>query len=555
MMIIDKNLSVSDYFAKRWSSINGPDSPIFAVCGANIEDLIFILEKKYHFKIIIAKHEFSACAMAQGVYIQSNQLGLVCTTSGGGALNLIPALGEAFQSRIPLLAIIGQPPEALADKGAFQETSGLYETFNIENMLSEVSCYCKKISDPTCFPEELELAIASAFREKRPAILLLPKNIQQAKHLALNTDERSPQFHILADQTPQQIPQFSLQSKLIIVGECNWNFFASKTIEKLQQKLQCYVAVTPNGKSLFDHDSPFFAGITGVMGHLTSIRQKVMTSDDILFIGSSFPQLDLLGIEDLLADTNKKLTFINDRSLCYLPSHTQKHIYNNYLEILDNQNIIPPYTSHLSNHLLSPPPLFYEYLNTIIREQKADVFVDAGNAGALAVHHIKVRPPQRFMVAMGMGGMGYGFGTTIGASITSMTNARKQRTFLLAGDGAFYMHGLEIHTAIEHNLPITYIITNNNAHAMCSLREELFFEVKENSCNHFKKSFIANGLKSMFPTLWAKEISASSFSNKKELDFIFSELEKRNEGPALLCYEQDPTEIPPFGPFKNIKRN
>ncbi|MFD6420332.1 thiamine pyrophosphate-dependent enzyme, partial [Streptomyces sp. NPDC060194] len=49
------------------------------------------------------------------------------------------------------------------------------------------------------------------------------------------------------------------------------------------------------------------------------------------------------------------------------------------------------------------------------------------------------------------------------------------RTVVIAGDGSFFMHGMEIHTAIEHDLPITFVVFNNNAHAMCVTREQLYY--------------------------------------------------------------------------------
>ena len=51
-------------------------------------------------------------------------LGVVAATSGGGSLNLVAGLGESFTSRVPVLALVGQPPTALDGRGSFQDTSG-----------------------------------------------------------------------------------------------------------------------------------------------------------------------------------------------------------------------------------------------------------------------------------------------------------------------------------------------------------------------------------------------------------------------------------------------
>ena len=68
-----------------------------------------------------------------------------------------------------------------------------------------------------------------------------------------------------------------------------------------------------------------------------------------------------------------------------------------------------------------------------------DIVVDAGNTGAAAIHQLPVRRAGRFVVALGMGGMGYSFGAGIG-----MASAGRRRTVVIAGDGSFFMHGMEI---------------------------------------------------------------------------------------------------------------
>ena len=47
---------------------------------------------------VLAKHEFSAATMADGYSRSGAGLGVVGATSGGGCLNTVPGLGEAFAS-------------------------------------------------------------------------------------------------------------------------------------------------------------------------------------------------------------------------------------------------------------------------------------------------------------------------------------------------------------------------------------------------------------------------------------------------------------------------
>src|SRR6476469_4599545 len=95
---------------------------IFGVDGANIEDLYDAAHFRDDITAVLAKHEFSAATMADGYSRASSRLGVVAATSGGGSLNLVAGLGESFTSRVPVLALVGQPPIEMDGHGSFQDT-------------------------------------------------------------------------------------------------------------------------------------------------------------------------------------------------------------------------------------------------------------------------------------------------------------------------------------------------------------------------------------------------------------------------------------------------
>lgn len=93
-------------------------SHIFGVDGANIEDLYDAAFFRDDITAVLAKHEFSAAAMADGYSRSGAGIGVVAATSGGGCLNTVPGLGESLASRVPVLALIGQPPTTLDGQGS-----------------------------------------------------------------------------------------------------------------------------------------------------------------------------------------------------------------------------------------------------------------------------------------------------------------------------------------------------------------------------------------------------------------------------------------------------
>src|SRR5262245_436175 len=152
---------------------------IFGVDGANIEDVYDAAHFRDDITAVLAKHEFSAATMADGYSRSGAGLGVVAATSGGGCLNTVPGLGEAFASRVPVLALIGQPPTTLDGKGSFQDTSGRNGALNAEALFSAVSVFCRRVLRPEDIVTALPEAISAA-RTGGPAVLLLPKDIQQS---------------------------------------------------------------------------------------------------------------------------------------------------------------------------------------------------------------------------------------------------------------------------------------------------------------------------------------------------------------------------------------
>ena len=87
--------------------------------------------------------------MADGFSRSVVGLGVVAATSGGGCLNFIAGLGESYASRVPVLALIGQPPTTLDGGGSFQDTSGLNGALDAQALFSAASVYCRRVTRPT----------------------------------------------------------------------------------------------------------------------------------------------------------------------------------------------------------------------------------------------------------------------------------------------------------------------------------------------------------------------------------------------------------------------
>ena len=553
--MVTRSVRVVDYIVEYLAALGVEH--VFGVDGANIEDLFDAAHFCDGLDAVLAKHEFAAATMADGYRRAGRGLGVLAATSGGGCLNTVPGLAEALASRVPVLALIGQAPTSLDGRGAFQDTSGRNGALDGLALFSAVSVYCRRVRTADDIVTALPEAIAAA-RSGGPAVLLLPKDIQQAQ-LSVNFAPRCE----AATPTPgDPHPIVRALRRVegavtIIAGEQVAGADARGELERLRALVRARVACVPDAKDAAGtpgSGSSSALGVTGVMGH-PAIAGAIADSALCLLVGTRLSVTARGGLDDALRSVP---VYSIGSAAPYLPcTHVHTDDLRGSLGRLADALTGPGRPTRVRvaadvprSELRPPehdgPGVRYRDAMTVLDRMLpdgTDIVVDAGNIGASAIHHLPVRRDGRFVVALGMGGMGYSFGAGIGMSFARPG----RRTVVIAGDGAFYMHGMEIHTAVQYRLPITFLLFDNHAHAMCVTREQLFYDDLY-SFNRFGVSRLGRGLAEMFPGLSAVDVD--------DLDALPDALTHALEvdGPAVLSVECSADEIPPFAPFLGADR-
>ncbi|MGW4535020.1 thiamine pyrophosphate-binding protein [Nocardia sp. NPDC004340] len=540
---------------------------VFGVGGANIEDVYDALHRHPELTGVIAKHEFGAATMADGYARATNRLGVVVATSGGGAMNLLAALAESFDSRVPVLALVGQPPLGLEGRGAFQDTSGVPGRIDAEQLFAQVARYCVKVRRPQDILLELDRAIAAALAGG-PAVLLLPKDVQATPLVegdevtaepqdrgsdtaAAQSDDRAPLPDDVVDLLAS-LPQGS--SAVVIAGPEVAAADARAELATVVRALEATVLVTPDAKDAYSNADPRFAGVVGVMGHPNAAR-LVSEAELCLLVGAPLSLTARAGLDAALAVCPRVVYLGIEQP--FVPVHAEARGplvaalrgVANSIHGPEGAHLVPGSAGAQPDRLPLPelpvPPASgpgVRYRPAVAAIEAAldpgtDVVADAGNTGAAVVHHLGIPEGGRFLIALGMGGMGYAFGAGIGCAL-----GRGRRTVVIAGDGAYFMHGHEVHTAVEYQAPVTFIVFNNNAHAMCVTREQVFYS-GEYSFNRFRTSEIGAGVAALFP-----ELPAWTARTLPEFEQALDK-SRAIPGPAFIELQCDPDEIPPFAPF------
>ncbi|WP_067721164.1 thiamine pyrophosphate-binding protein [Nocardia yamanashiensis] len=546
-----ENWRVADYLVQGCAELGVEH--IFGVDGANIEDIYDAAARpRSGVRGVVAKHEFAATAMAHGYARATGGLGVVVATSGGGAMNLVAGLAESFTSQVPVLALVGQPARELEGLGAFQDTSGRAGSIDAVQLFTAVSRYCARVDQVRDLPRQFAAAVEAAFAGG-PAVLLLPKDIQRAA-----IDSRPVRLPPFTPMDPDADDLAAVATALgcarergkvlVIAGDQVARDNAHHGLRELVTDLHALVAVTPDAKDVYGPRDRGYLGVAGMMGH-PDVIEAARSAALCLLVGTRFPATARIALgETPLASIGSLPPYApgihaTSADLAATLPAIAALMRETGIRTPTLSASTPPASPTAATRLRPPPAtgpgLRYREVMTALSEllpTGSAVFADAGNTGAAAVHYLDLPADGRFGLALGMGGMGYSFGAAIGAAF-----ADPRPTYVLAGDGSFFMHGMEIHTAVEHDLPVTFIVLNNNAHAMCVIRDRLYCRNHDDR-NRFHPAFLAEGLAAMFPTLPCYPV--------RTLGELRDALTMPGgNGPRFVSIDCDPDEVPPFAPF------
>ena len=483
---------------------------IFTISGAKIDYFLDHLSES-PINPIIVKHEAMAVTMAIGTIKAGAEIGVVATTAGAAAFNIVPMLAEAYSQKLPILSIIGTTPPELNGTGQFQEASGDFRTPNIKMALSAVSKKVYQISNGSNLIEIIkEIEELTKDDNSGPISIIVPYNLFNSE------------FEFILPKINDQIytkinSSINARPHLIVIGT-TLSQNEKRLLQKVAEVYSIAIATTADKKGEFSNNHPSYIGVIGIMGN-PSVREYIERINNITIIGSKISAMDY---EPLLEDKN--LFTIGTKELYNLNSTFLGSSIEDYCNKLLS---LPPITKTQNiptlSYLFETESTLKPYLDTLSAYIQDDeiIVADAGNSGVNAVHYLSINKNSTFDIALGMGGMGYSFGTAIGYAIT-----QKKRAWIIAGDGSFFMHGFELHTAIEYSVPIVAIIINNRSHGMCELREEKIFN-KQESVNHFKSDTIIGNLSAILP-------SVKSYRCNNPQDFVRRLQEHENYKGVLL---------------------
>jgi acetolactate synthase-1/2/3 large subunit len=455
---------------------------IFGLCGDTSLPFYDALGSLNHgMEHILTRDERHAGYMADAYARVTGKPGVCEGPSGGGATYMLPALIEAGDSSVPILAITTDV--ATTSVGRFPLTE-----LDQEALFKPVTKWNSLIRSPDVLPRMLR----KAFREMttgRPGSvhLGLPFDVQKAQVNAddIWADERfsnypalpqSPNLNsvleVLAALKTAKTPVIVCGGGVILAG-------GTAALAVFTEKLDIPVCTTVSGQGSLAETHPNCAGVVGSNGGQPAIRSLVDEADLIFYIGcragsvtterwrspkagTTVVHMDndpavigacyqtkaamvcdaRLGLEALILELGA--VFGKNGTVRVLAAKTEKWKAFAPLAVSNKMPIKPERVlADLAKHL----------------PDDAVVCADPGTPCPYFSAWFEWRKPGRYFITnRAHGALGFAIGASIGAQI-GRPNAK---VICATGDGSFGMSVGELETMKRLNLPITILVFSNS---------------------------------------------------------------------------------------------
>lgn len=440
---------------------------------------------KYSDKInhILTAHEQGASHAADGYARATGKTGVVITTSGPGATNIVTGIATANIDSIPLVAITGNVTTDQLGRDSFQEV----DIVDIVKPITKASYLVEKVEDlaPTL---RKAFALAQEGR-KGPVLVDVPKDVTANMTDFEPVEPSKPK--IIKIQNPESITDVQKLIKasaqpLIYAGGGIISANASEELIKFAELIDAPVCCSLMGLGCMPASHPLNMGNIGMHGGFET-GMATDQCDLIIAVGARFSdrvagdrekfgqQAKIVQLEIDEKEINKNVKVdkyvLGDvkEILTALTIGMDKQTHKEWIDVINEwktQNAVKP---SLGDGFFSAQDVF-EALNEI----KADTDImatDVGQHQMWAAQYNKAEAPRTFISSGGMGTMGFGMGAAIGAQMAHPD----KRVVLVTGDGSFHMNLNELVTLKSYNLPVVVVIMNNSVLGMVRQWQKLFY--------------------------------------------------------------------------------
>ncbi|MCQ2515203.1 MAG: biosynthetic-type acetolactate synthase large subunit [Ruminococcus sp.] len=440
---------------------------------------------KYSDKInhILTAHEQGASHAADGYARSTGKTGVVITTSGPGATNIVTGLATANIDSIPMVAITANVTTDQLGRDSFQEV----DIVKIVKPITKASFIVEKV-------EDLADALRKAFTlaqsgRKGPVLVDIPKDVTSNKAEFSALAPAQPEIIKITNpesiKAVQEIIKNSSQP-IIYAGGGIISADASAELTKFAELIDAPVCCSLMGLGCIPASHPLCMGNIGMHGGYET-GMATGKCDLIIAAGARFSdrvagdrekfgyQAKIVQLEIDEKEINKNVKvdeyILGDikEILTSLADGIEQQNHAEWIETINKWKKEIEIKPALGDGYFSSKDVF-EALNEIMADDDI-MATDVGQHQMWAAQYNEAEAPRTFITSGGLGTMGFGMGAAIGSQMGNLD----KRVVLITGDGSFHMNLNELVTLKSYDLPVVVIVMNNSVLGMVRQWQKLFY--------------------------------------------------------------------------------